>query len=112
MSRQSTFKRVRHAVDKQKHKVILKYMRDNWDVVLNSSVSMLKTLSFPTRFRFAIDIMFGKKKKPMRAFRGERKTDKYIPPGHKDMESAPPRPDVTPPPQKPVNTKSGLKADQ
>jgi len=112
MSRQSTFKRVRHAVTKEKHKVILKYMRDNWDVVLNSSVSMLKTLSFTTRLRFAIDIILGKKKKSMRAFRGERKTDKYTAPGHKDTENIPPRPDAAPPPQKPVNTKSGLKADQ
>jgi hypothetical protein len=57
MSRQSTYKRIRSTVDKQKTKVILEYMRNNWDVVLNSSVSMLKTLDFRTRFRFALDIM-------------------------------------------------------
>jgi hypothetical protein len=71
MGRQSTYKRIRGAVDKQKHKVIIDYIRNNWDVVLNSSVSMMKTLDFPTRFRFGMDIIFGKRKKAMRAIRGE-----------------------------------------
>jgi hypothetical protein len=103
MGRQSTYKRIRGAVDKQKSKVILEYMRNNWDVVLNSSVSMLKTLSFSTRFRFAMDILIGKKKKAMRAIREPRpKYDER--PGFKDVSNAPERPEATPMPQNPKNT--------
>jgi hypothetical protein len=61
------YKRVRHAVDKRKHKIILDYMKENWDVVLNSSVTMMKGLPFFTRFRFALDIILGKRKGAMRA---------------------------------------------
>lgn len=102
MSRQSTYKRIRNAVDKRKSQIVIDYMKNNWDVVLNSSVSMIKTLSFSTRFRFAVDILIGKKKGAMRAIRGKKKYEKYDDvPGVKDTSAAPPRPDVTPPPQKP-----------
>jgi hypothetical protein len=104
MSRQSAYKRIRSAVDKQKTKVILEYMRNNWDVVLNSSVSMLKTLDFRTRFRFALDIMLGKKKRSMRAIRGEREKKPIERPGVKHYDPLPPRPDVMRPPQKPRKT--------
>jgi hypothetical protein len=88
-------------VDKQKSKVILEYMRNNWDVVLNSSVTMMKGLSFFTRFRFAVDIILGKKKNAMRAIREPRpKYDER--PGFKDTSNVPQRPKVTPPPQKPA----------
>jgi hypothetical protein len=85
-------------VDKQKTKVILDYMRNNWDVVLNSSVSMMKTLGFRTRLRFAIEIMIGKRKK--RSFGAFRN---YERPGVKDAPAAPQKPDVTPPPQEGKN---------
>jgi hypothetical protein len=104
MGRQSTYKRIRSAVDKQKTKVILEYMRNNWDVVLNSSVTMLKTLDFRTRFRFALDIMLGKKKRPMRAIRKERKKKPIERPGVKHYDVVPPKPDVIPPPQRPQKT--------
>jgi hypothetical protein len=103
MGRQSTYKRIRGAVDKQKTKVVLEYMRNNWDVVLNSSVSMLKTLNFLTRFRFAMDILIGKKKKAMRAIREPRPKHKETL-GSKDVSNAPEKPKVMPPPQKPKNT--------
>jgi hypothetical protein len=64
---------------------------------------MLKTLSFSTRFRFAIDILIGKKKKAMRAIREPRpKHNETI--GSKDISNAPEKPKVTPPPRKPKNT--------
>jgi hypothetical protein len=69
MARQRVYKQVRHAVDKQKHKIVLNYMKDNWDVVLNSSVTIMKELPFFTRFRFAVDIILGKRKNAMRAIR-------------------------------------------
>ncbi|MDR1903946.1 MAG: hypothetical protein LBQ88_16885 [Treponema sp.] len=56
MARQSVYKRVRHAVDKRKYKIILDYMKDNWDVVLNSSVTMMKGLDFPPRIEYIINI--------------------------------------------------------
>ncbi|MDR1216645.1 MAG: hypothetical protein LBK25_08185 [Treponema sp.] len=64
----------RRVVNKQKEKVILDYMRNNWDVVLNSSVSMMKTLPLKTRFRFAIDILFANRKKAFKAIRGGEKS--------------------------------------
>jgi hypothetical protein len=80
--------------------VILEYMRSNWDVVLNSSVTMLKTMDFRTRFRFALDIILGNKKRSIRAIRKDK--EKYIErPGIKDTRAVPPKPDVIPPPQKP-----------
>jgi hypothetical protein len=95
MGRQSTCKRIRGAVDKQKSKIILEYMRNHWDVVLNSSVSMLKTLSFSTRFRFAMDILVGKKKKAMRAMREPRpKHDEK--PGIKAASAVPEKPGAEP----------------
>jgi hypothetical protein len=102
MGRQSAYKRIRGVVDKQKHKVIIDYMRNNWDVVLNSSVTMLKTLEFRTRFRFAMDIMLGNKKRPMRAIRGERKKPAEGPVKQYDVVS--PKSDVIPPPQRPQKT--------
>jgi hypothetical protein len=101
MGWQRTYKRIRGAVDKQKSKVILEYMRNNWDVVLNSSVTMMKGLPFFTRFRFALDIMLGTKKRPMRAIRGDGKKKPIERPGVKHYDVIPPKPDVVPPPQKP-----------
>jgi hypothetical protein len=101
MSRQSVYKRVRHAVDKRKHKIILDYMKDNWDIVLNSSVTMMKGLPFFTRFRFAVDIIIGKRKNAMRAIR-EPRPEYDERPGFKDVSNAPEKPIVTPPPQKPA----------
>jgi hypothetical protein len=94
MSRQSAYKRVRHAVDKRKHKIILDYMKENWDVVLNSSVTMMKGLPFFTRFRFAVDIILGKRKNAMRAIREENPKDEYDrpPSGHRDTSNAPIKP--------------------
>ncbi|GHU65005.1 hypothetical protein FACS189447_03160 [Spirochaetia bacterium] len=69
MGRQSTFKRVRSAANKQKNKIVLQYMRENSDVVLNSSITVIKSLDFWTRFRFAMDILFSRRKKAMKAYR-------------------------------------------
>jgi hypothetical protein len=101
MSRQSVYKRVRHAVDKRKNKIILDYMKENWDVVLNSSVTMMKGLPFFTRFRFAVDIILGKRKNATRAIR-EPRSEHDERPGFKDISNMPEKPKVTPPPQKPA----------
>jgi hypothetical protein len=104
MARQSTYKRIRGAVDKQKSKVILEYIRNHWDVVLNSSVTMMKGMPFFTRFRFALDIILGKRKGAMRAIREEKPK-----PGFKDLDNTGPKPGVTPPPQKPAKIPSARK---
>jgi hypothetical protein len=70
MGYKQTCKLSRHVVQKEKEKVILSYMRENWDVVLNSSVSMMKTLPFKTRLRFAMDIALANRKKAFKAIRG------------------------------------------
>jgi hypothetical protein len=79
-------------------------MKDNWDVVLNSSVTMMKGLPFFTRFRFALDIILGKRKNAMRAIREEKPKAEYDRPphGHKDTSNAPPKPLTPPSPQKPA----------
>jgi len=56
MARQSVYKRARHTVDKQKKRVILQYMRENPDLVINSSVTVIKGL----RLKFALDILRGR----------------------------------------------------
>jgi hypothetical protein len=63
MSRQSVYKRVRHAVDKRKHKIILDYMKDNWDVVLNASLTAMRNMKIRDRLPLAWHIVFGKKAK-------------------------------------------------
>jgi hypothetical protein len=93
MARQRVYKQVRHAVDKRKHKIVLNNMKDNWDVVLNSSVTMMRGLPFFTLFRFAVDIILGKRKNAMRAIRESKPK--------KDAINAPPKP-LAPPPQKPA----------
>ena len=70
MARQAVFKRARRTVDKQKKKVILQYMREHPDLVLNSSVTVIKGLKFPLRVKFAIDILLGTKRR--------RRTKAYI----------------------------------
>lgn len=69
MARQSIYKRARHTVDKQKKKVILQYMRGNPDLVINSSVTVIKGLRFWLRLKFALDILKGNgRKRRMEAY--------------------------------------------
>jgi len=82
MARQSVFKRARHTVDKQKKKVILQYMQENPDLVINSSVTVIKGLRFRLRLKFALDILMGKRKRRMEAYLD--KEDKPIEEGAKE----------------------------
>jgi hypothetical protein len=50
-----------------------------------------------------MDIMLGKKKRPIRAIRGEKKKP-VEGPGVKHYDDVPPKPDVIPPPQRPRKT--------
>jgi hypothetical protein len=69
MARQSIYKRARHTVDKQKKKVILQYMQENPDLVINSSITVIKGLKFRLRLKFALDIIRGNsRKKRMEAY--------------------------------------------
>ena len=63
MARQAVFKRARRTVDKQKKKVILQYMREHPDLVLNSSVTVIKGLKLSLRLKFALDILLGNKRR-------------------------------------------------
>ena len=63
MARQAVFKRARHAVNKQKNRVILQYMQENPDLVINASITVIKGLKFGKRLRFAVDILLGKRRK-------------------------------------------------
>jgi len=101
MARQSNYKAARQTVNKQKKKVILQYMKENPDLVINSSVTVIKGLRFGLRFKYALDILRGNGRK--------RRMEAYM-----DREAAPekkagsnhPSPDVTPPAAKPK--KDGL----
>ena len=83
MARQSVFKRARHTVDKQKKRVILQYMQENPDLVLNSSVTVIKGLRFRLRLKFAWDIIMGNRRK--------RRTEAYL-----DREEMPKQEEVAP----------------
>jgi hypothetical protein len=63
MGRQSTYKRIRRAVDKQKNKIILDYMKEHWDVVINSSITAIRNMRIRDRLPLAWYIIFGKKSK-------------------------------------------------
>jgi hypothetical protein len=52
----------------------------------------------------ALSGMLGKKKRPVRAIRGEKKKRAIEMPGVKHYDVIPPRPDVIPPPQRPQKT--------
>ena len=96
MARQSNYKAARHTVNKQKKKVILQYMKENPDLVINSSVTVIKGLRFGLRFKYALDILRGNGRK--------RRMEAYM-----DREAAPEKkavPDVTPSEAKPK--KDGL----
>jgi hypothetical protein len=63
MESQSVSKQARRTVNKQKKKVILQYMQENPDLVINSSVTVIKGLRFRLRLKFALDILMGNKRK-------------------------------------------------
>jgi len=62
MARQAVFKRARSTVNKQKKRVILQYMQENPDLVINSSVTVIKGLKFSLRLKYAIDILRGNRR--------------------------------------------------
>jgi len=69
MGRQSNYKAARQTVNKQKKKVILQYMKEHPDIVINSTVTVLKGLGFRLRLKFALDILKGNgRKRRMKAY--------------------------------------------
>jgi hypothetical protein len=56
-------KAMRRCVRKESNKVVLRYMHDHWDLVLRSTISLIQTFKFNDRFRLAIKILLGRKKK-------------------------------------------------
>ena len=76
MARQSVFKRARNTVNKQKKRVILQYMQENPDLVINSSVTVIKGLKFSLRLKFAIDILRGNRwNRRMKAYMDKEEAD-------------------------------------
>ena len=75
MARQSVYKRARHTVDKQKKRIILQYLAEHPDLVINSLVTVIKGLRFIPRLKFAMDILIGNRKRPMKAYMEEEKEE-------------------------------------
>jgi hypothetical protein len=89
---------LRRAAKEEKNKIVSQYMTDNWDKVLVSSVALIRKFNFKNRFQIAMTILFKPDKKHPQP---KKRT--------KDTENLPPRPETTPPPQKPV--KSGAEKE-
>jgi hypothetical protein len=81
---------LRRTAQEEKNNIVSRYMTDNWDKVLVSSVSIIRQFKFKNRFQIAMTIIF----KPI-------KKDKKAP------DPKEPRPDVKPPPQKPEMSGAG-----
>jgi hypothetical protein len=56
-------KRLKRTARKEKNKIVSKYMTDNWDQVLVSSVNMIRRFNFKVRFTIAMQIIFRPDKK-------------------------------------------------
>lgn len=68
MGSQRQIKTMRRVVNKQQNKVIMQYMKNHWDIVLRSTVSLIQTFKFALRFRLAMRILFvGKRRKAQAA---------------------------------------------
>jgi hypothetical protein len=65
---QGTLKQNRRALRKtareEKNNIVTRYMTQNWDKVLVSSVSLIRQFGFKNRFRIAMTILFKPVKKP------------------------------------------------
>jgi hypothetical protein len=51
-------KRLKRTARKEKNKIVSKFMTDNWDQVLVSSVKMIRRFNFKVRFTIAMQIIF------------------------------------------------------
>jgi hypothetical protein len=56
-------KTLRRVVKKQQGKIVTGYMRDHWDTVVRSSISLMRTFKFSVRLRLAVAILFYRRKK-------------------------------------------------
>jgi hypothetical protein len=105
---QRTLKQNRRALRKtarqEKSNIVTHYMTENWDKVLVSAVSLIRQFNFKNRFQIAMTILF----KPIKKKSGKTELDESRDNGGwKDPAAAPPRPAVSPPPQKPQASKAG-----
>jgi hypothetical protein len=60
---------LRKTARKEKNNIVTRYMTDNWDKVVVSSVAIIRAFNFKNRFRIAMTILFKpvKKQKPQPA---------------------------------------------
>ena len=74
---------LRKTAKEEKNNIISRYMTDNWDKVLTSSVALIRQFSFKNRFSVAMTILFRPIKKPKES----PATRKSALPGQKPEES-------------------------
>jgi hypothetical protein len=62
MGTQRQIKSLRRQIKKARNAVVTNYMRENWDAVIRSSLNLIRTWSFKTRFRIAMLVLFVRRK--------------------------------------------------
>jgi len=98
---QKTLKSNRRALHRlaveEKNNIVTRYMADNWDKVIVSSIALIRAFGFKNRFGIAMTILFKpiKKQKP----KADQLDESQKNGGNKDVSAATPKPAA--PPQKP-----------
>lgn len=63
MANQKQVKNMRRALRKNKNRLVMSYVKDNYSAVIGASVSMIQSFKFRDRLFFAMKILFERRRK-------------------------------------------------
>lgn len=76
---------VRRMAQKEKKEIVYRYVNENWDMVIRSAVSLIRSFKFKTRFCIAMTILF----KPIKIKKGKEAIEENSEPDGKEPQEIP-----------------------